>query len=119
MNCDGFLQCLMVWAPTIWYTTGFLAFWFGSGAFVYRAVMRAFMSSGIQRLSDSPHTKPLPFGDRSGDRSVWIFSTPWALLISGILGPIGAFLLAVVYYYGATAWTKRQVRKTLVKQGDP
>ena len=112
---DGFWHWLAIWAPTIWYTTAFIGFWFGSGAFVYRSVMRAGMSTGIQRLSDSPQTQAgqLPLFSHPGDRAVWTFSTPWALLISGILGPIGSFILAVFYFYLARALTRRAIRKDL------
>ena len=100
MNLSGFPQWLMTWAPTIWYVTAFVAFWCGSGAFVFRSAMRAITSSGWQRIASEPQTSspPPPVASRD-DRTVWVFSSVWVLVTAAVLGPIGAVPFALVYIY--------------------
>ena len=99
---SGFPQWLMMWSPTIWYVTAFLAFWFGSGAFVFRSIMRARHSTGRQQIAgDDPNVRPVGFGI-GPDRTVWTFSSARVLIGAAFLGPVlsVAFALAYIYYGG-------------------
>ena len=99
---SGFPQWLMMWSPTIWYVTAFLAFWFGSGAFVFRSIMRARHSTGHQQIAaDVPQVIQAGLGGGS-DRTVWTFSSARVLIGAAFLGPVlsAAFALAYIYYGG-------------------
>ena len=96
-----FWTWLMAWAPTIWYGTAFAAFWFGSGAFVFRSLLRARYSSGQQRIAnEDPHG--MSQGPDFSDRVVWTFSSVWVLILAAVLGPLGSLPFALVYSYVTT-----------------
>ena len=92
---------LQKWMPTIWYTTGFLAFWCGSGVLVFRTVMRAFVSSGRQRIAaeSSEYKRSISLQESFADEVTWTFSKVWIFPIAAILGPIGSFVFAILYHY--------------------
>ena len=115
LDVSGFAEFLCHWAPTIWYSAAVIGFWSGSGVLVYRSVMRAFASTGRQQLTGDTSNSVSSWANR-GDRTIWTFSTPWALLISGVLGPIGAFLLAVTYHYATVAWIERSHKREQEKR---
>ena len=78
---------LMAWAPTIWYSTAFVAFWFGSGVFVFRSLLRTWHSSGrLERSADAKYT-PI----------IWTFSSMRVLIVAAILGPALSPVFALVY----------------------
>lgn len=102
MDLGEIVEWLKMWAPTIWYVTGFIAFWFGSGALVFRTVMRAFHSSGKQRVTgENPNARGMHrvSGEPGADQTVWVFSQVWVLAVAAMLGPF-AFLFAAIYFYG-------------------
>ena len=93
-----FWTWLMAWAPTIWYVTAFAAFWVGSGAFVFRSLLRAMYSYGWQRIAAEASNSVDPAYDGS-DRVVWAFSSVWVLILAAFLGPLGSLPFALVYGY--------------------
>ena len=85
-----FWTWLMAWAPTIWYGMAVAGFWVGSGAFVFRSLLRAWHSPGLQQRADEgSSTVPV----------VWDFASVWVLILAAVLGPLGSPLFAVVYVY--------------------
>ena len=85
-------QWLMTWAPTIWYLTAFAAFWCGSGAFVFRSVMRARNTSGYQQSARA--------------QSVWMFPSARMLIGAALVGPVLAVPFALLYD-AYTTWRRR------------
>ena len=103
LEVTDFWTWLMAWAPTIWYVTAFAAFWVGSGAFVFRSLLRAWHSRGWQRIAteDENSLRHGPDGG-SSDRVVWTFSSVWVLILAAVLGPLGSLPFALVYSYVTT-----------------
>ena len=100
-EATDFWTWLMAWAPTIWYVTAFAAFWVGSGAFVFRSLLRAWHSRGWQRIAPDDPREQAQGTDRS-DRVVWTFSSAWVLILAAVLGPLGSLPFALVYRYVTT-----------------
>ncbi len=101
-HLSEFAYWLLMWAPTVWYVTAFIALWCGSGAFVFRSIMRARHSRGWQRIADEPETSgavPSAQRFRHEDRTVWVFPSARLLVAAAVLGPIGAALLASIWPY--------------------
>ena len=91
-----FWPWFMAWAPTIWYGVALIAFWVGSGVFVFRSLLRTWHSSGRLRIASDEPREPPYSSDRS-DRVVWTFSSMWVLILAAILGPLLSPLFAFVY----------------------
>lgn len=108
---DGFAGFLMMWAPTLWYAAAFLTLWGGSGAFVFRSMMRTMTSRGWQRLISDDSSSPLgrQMSVLHEDRVIWVFSSWWVLVLSALLGPLGAFPFALIYH----TCTRGRVRRWL------
>ena len=105
-----FWTWLMAWAPTIWYVTAFAAFWVGSGAFVFRSLLRAQHSRGREWIAAESPSREV--GYDGSDRVVWTFSSVWVLILAAVLGPLGSLPFALVYIYFPArcqrrAWIRR------------
>ena len=88
---------LVLWAPTIWYAGGCFTFWIGSGVLIFRTVMRAAHSSGMQVVATVESATPShTIRANPGDRTVWTYSKVWVLVTAAACGPF-SILFALVY----------------------
>ena len=97
---------LRAWAPTFWYGMAFVAFWFGSGVFVFRSLLRTWHSCGRERSSFDEKYTPI----------LWTFSSMRVLIVAAILGPALSPVFALVYLFIARRAEARR-RRHLEQRG--
>ena len=122
-DLSEFAWSLLMWAPTVWYVTAFIASWCGSGPFVFRSIMRARHSKGWLRVDTEPapgasdrlseSIQPATGPALRYDRVVWVFPSDRLLIATAVLGPILAALLAARWPAPPTLELRAPLRERL------